>query len=348
MSRGEFKIMTEALTTLREASETLAETTVTAVNTDSLGVIISSAINSENSQKDKIQIILSVIWNKLLDLLPVLCWSVISLIIGLFFTGIVIHLLKKVMKNSKADPAAAGFLSSLIKIFLYTITLIIALSILGVPITSLIAVLSAAGLTVGLALQGSLSNLAGGFIILISKPFKAGDYIETNSAAGFVESISILYTKIITLDNKAVYIPNGNVTNATISNFSEKGERRIDHEFAISYDQDFEFAKKVILETARRNPLIQDTPAPPFARIKAHGDDSIIIKSEVWAKSGDYWQVLYDMYEQVYAAFNENGISIPFRQLDVHMIPMAHEKPQKENNSIDSKEKGETEHNGKQ
>ena len=313
--------MTEMTTIITEVSGSMIETTVSTEKTDSIGVILSSAMNSSASEKDKVEMILSIVWNKFLQFIPALGTAIVAFILGLLISKFTVHLFRKLLNKSRVDNAATSFLGSVLKAFLYTIVLIIALSILNVPMTSLIAVLSAAGLAVGLALQGSLSNLAGGFIILITKPFKAGDYIETNTCAGNVESISILYTKILTLDNKTVYIPNGSVTSATITNFSEKGERRIDHEFSISYDADVELAEKLIIETAKNNPFIQDTPVPPFARIKGHGEDAIIIKSEVWAKSKDYWQVLYDMYEQVYAAFRENGISIPFRQVDIHMIP---------------------------
>ena len=342
--------MTNMITTaLTSVSETVSATVAPTEDNDTLGAVLSGAANTVDREKDKIERFLSFIGDKFISALPAIGMALIFLVIGLLLSKLAIHIFKNILGKSKVDNAAVSFLCSVLKAFLYVIVLIITLSILNVPMTSLIAVLSAAGLAVGLALQGSLSNLAGGFIILVSKPFKAGDFIETNSCSGYVESISILYTKILTLDNKTVYIPNGSVTGATITNFSEKGERRIDHEFAISYGDDPELAKRIILETAKKNPCIRDTPAPPFARIKAHGEDSIIIKSEVWAKSEDYWKVFYDMFEQVYAAFSENGITIPFRQLDVHMIP---EKKDKEKDTGRKKKmtnkNGDDKKNGKQ
>ena len=332
--------MTEMTTVLTQLSGTITETTVSAEKTDSIGVIISSAINSNESEKDKIELILSVIGNKLLDMLPAICWALTAFMTGLLISKFTVHLFKKVLGKSKVDSAAVSFLGSVLKAFLYTIVLIIALSILNVPMTSLIAVLSAAGLAVGLALQGSLSNLAGGFIILISKPFKAGDFIETNSCSGYVESISILYTKILTLDNKTVYIPNGSVTGATITNYSEKAERRVDLEFGISYSDDFERARKTIIKTAEKNPLILNSPKPPFARMTSHGESAVMIKTEVWVKTENYWQVKYDMNEQVYAAFKEKGIEIPFRQVDVHMIPDNTDKNKETDQNGDNKKNG--------
>ena len=295
------------VTTLLIAAQTATETTVQSTG---IGEVISSAINSQADEADKIEIILTALGKKLLDLLPSLGFAVLSFIIGIAFSKFIIHLVKKVMNKSGVDSAAGNFLSSVV---------IIVLSILNVPMTSLIAVLSAAGLAIGLALQNSLSNLAGGFIILFSKPFKAGDYIETNSACGYVESISILYTRILTLDNKTVYIPNGTVAGSLITNYTEKDKRRVDMEFGISYSDDVEKAKSIILEIARTHAMILNDPKPPFARLSRQAEDSLVIKVELWTKSQDYWQVKYDITELVNDAFRQQGITVPFRQLDIHI-----------------------------
>ena len=185
--------------------------------------------------------------------------------------------------------------------------------------TSIIAVLSAAGLAVGLALQNSLSNLAGGFIILFSKPFKAGDFVETNSASGTVESISILYTKILTDDNKTIYIPNGNVADSQIINYSEQNKRRVDMEFSISYSDDINRAKELILDLAQKHDLILNEPDPPFVRLGVQAEDSLQIIVRVWTATENYSKVKFDFVEMVNKAFNENNITIPFRQLDIHI-----------------------------
>ena len=222
------------------------------------------------------------------------------------------------MEKTNTDHTAISFLRSLVKILLYTIVFIITLSILNIPMTSIIAVISAAGLAVGLALQNSLSNLAGGFIILFSKPFKSGDYVETNSVSGVVESISILYTKILTNDNKTIYIPNGKVSDSQIINYSEQPVRRVDLEFGISYSDDVEKAKSVIMDLAKSYDLVLKEPEP-FVRLGVQAEDSLQIVVRLWTETENYWQVKFDFTEMVNKAFSENGITIPFRQLDVHI-----------------------------
>lgn len=300
-------------------AETLASTTQTEVSTDSIEAIISSAINSSAEETDKLQIILSALGNKFKDSLPSIALAAVIFILGVIITRIILRLFSKFMGKTSADVAATSFLRSLLKILLYIINIIITLSILNIPMTSIIAVLSAAGLAVGLALQNSLSNLAGGFIILFSKPFKAGDFVETNSASGTVQSISILYTKILTLDNKTVYIPNGKVADSQITNYSEQDKRRVDMEFGISYSDDVERAKDIILKLATKHELILNEPEPPFVRLGNQAEDSLQIIVRVWTATENYWQVKFDFIEMVNNAFNENHITIPFRQLDVHI-----------------------------
>ncbi len=306
--------MTDTTTVFSSSSE-VTETTVT----DSLEVIISSAINSNEDGKDKLSTIMTAIGDKLVDMLPSLGLAIFVFLLGFIITKFVLHIFRKCMRRANADPAAEGFLTSILKILLYIVTFIITLSILNIPMTSLIAVLSAAGLAIGLALQNSLSNLAGGFIILFSKPFKSGDYVNIGSSSGKVEKIEILYTKIVTDDNKTVYIPNGTVANSDITNFSEKEVRRVDLEFGISYDDDLENAKKIILDIAANHNLIIDNPSLPFARLGTQAEDSLQIKVHVWTKTENYWQVKYDMTELVNDAFIRNNITIPFRQLDIHI-----------------------------
>ncbi len=302
-------------TKISQITETVTETTVT----ESLDEIISNTMNSSADDTDKISIILSAIGNKLLDMLPSIGFAVFVFVLGIIFSKLILHIFKRFMQRVNVDSAAVDFLSSILKILLYVITLIIALSILNIPMTSLIAVLSAAGLAVGLALQNSLSNLAGGFIILFSKPFKAGDYVETNSSSGTVESVSILYTKILTYDNKTIYIPNGSVANSQITNYSEKDKRRVDFEFGISYSDDLEQAKKIITDIAEKHELVLDTPEPPFVRLGIQAEDSLQIIVRLWVATENYWQVKFDITELVNQGFAENNITIPFRQLDVHI-----------------------------
>lgn len=184
--------------------------------------------------------------------------------------------------------------------------------------SSILTVLGAAGLAVSLALQNCLSNLCGGFIILFSKPFSSGDIIEIDGSVGTVKTIGILYTKIMTFDGKTVFIPNGKVSEAKIVNYTETPTRRIDLTFEISYDSDFDKARAAVLEVISSHKLILKDPAP-VVRMGAHNESSVSIDILVWVKNEDFFAARYDMLENVKKAFSENGVVIPFRQVDVHI-----------------------------
>lgn len=282
--------------------------------TNAVENVLSEAVKESSRVGD----FLSEIGDHIMSAVPTILIALLVFIGGFIITKILLRIFTKCMDRSNADGTAASFLRSLLKILLLTINLIITLSVLKIPMTSIIAVLSAAGLAVGLALQNSLSNLAGGFIILFSKPFKAGDYIETNSSSGNVESISILYTKIITVDNKTVYIPNGKVADSLIINYSEQDCRRVDFEFGISYTDDFEKAKEIILSVADEYELVLSEPET-LVRLGKQEASSLQIITNVWTKTENYWTVKYDMMEMVTKAFQEKGVSIPYNQLDVHI-----------------------------
>lgn len=282
--------------------------------TNAVENVLSEAVKESSRVGD----FLSEIGDHIMSAVPTILIALLVFIVGFVITRILLRIFTKCMDRSNADGTAASFLRSLLKILLLTINLIITLSVLKIPMTSIIAVLSAAGLAVGLALQNSLSNLAGGFIILFSKPFKAGDYIETNSSSGNVESISILYTKIITVDNKTVYIPNGKVADSLIINYSEQDCRRVDFEFGISYSEDFEKAKEIIFSVADEYELVLNEPET-LVRLGKQESSSLQIITNVWTKTENYWTVKYDMMEMVTKAFQEKGISIPYNQLDVHI-----------------------------
>lgn len=252
-------------------------------------------------------------------LAPTIISALIILIAGTIVTKIALKILTKGLKNSKIEPTAHGFLISLVKTILYLFVFIIFLSALNVPMTSIIAAVSAAGLAIGLALQSSLSNIAGGFIILFSKPFKKGDYVEINGDAGTVDEISILYTKLLTIDNKAVHIPNGNITSTSITNYSEEDLRRLDLNFTISYDDDYRKAIKVITDFIDNHPLTLRAPEEPLVRMMSHDASAITIVSRVWIKNEYYHKMKFDMMEGIKDKFDENGITIPYNQLDVRI-----------------------------
>ena len=188
----------------------------------------------------------------------------------------------------------------------------------GIDTSAITALIASLGVGVGLAINGTLSNLAGGILILITRPFKDDDYIDACGYSGTVEDIRICHTKLRTTDNKVIYLPNGKLSTSEIVNYSEKDLRRVDLTFSISYSDDFEKAKKVIEEVWNQNELILKDPAPSV-RVSAQSASSIDLTAKVWCKNEDYWTVNFDMLEQVKTAFDQNGIQIPFNQLDVHI-----------------------------
>ena len=252
------------------------------------------------------------------DKLPSLIIAAVIFATGIICSKIIIRIIGKMSKKSNLDKTANGFLHSFISAVLYVVVTVITLNVMGVPIASLITILGAAGLALSLALQQCLSNVAGGLIILLSKPFKAGDYIELNGLSGEVEGISILYTRLLTPDNKLSYIPNGVAANEKIVNYTATGTRRLELVFSISYDSDFRLAQSLIRKLIKENPKAFDTPES-IVRMTSHSTSSIDIDCKVWVRSGDYFDLKYDLTEGVKEAFDKNKISIPFTTIDVNM-----------------------------
>ena len=181
----------------------------------------------------------------------------------------------------------------------------------------MIAVIGSCGLAVGLALQGSLSNIAGGFIILVLKPFSVGDFITSGDIAGTVEEISIFHTKVLTVDNRRIIVPNSTISNATLTNVSALKERRVDLTFTAAYENDIDTVERVLTEACLNHELVLKEPEP-FARLSAHKDCALEYTVRAWCKAEDYWTVYFDLIKDVKKAFDKNGISIPYPQLDVH------------------------------
>ncbi len=252
-------------------------------------------------------------------ILPSLIISIIVLVVGIIAARIISRIIGRAMKRSNMDNAAQAFLVSVIRIVLYAVVVIMVLSVLNVPMSSVITILGAAGLAASLALQNCLTNLCGGFIILFSKPFSAGDTVELDGTVGTVEAIGILYTKLNTFDGKTILIPNGNVTSARLINYTETPTRRVDMTFDISYNADFNLARSLILTAAMENPLILNNPAP-VVRMAAHKESAIAIDVRVWVKNEDFMEVSYTLNETVKRIFDRSGIEIPYNQLDVHII----------------------------
>lgn len=259
------------------------------------------------------------IGNSILAAIPTIILAVIILILGLILTKLAIKLLSKGLSKTKLELTVTKFTLQLSKIVLYTLLITIVLNILGIPATSIITVIGTAGVAIGLALQNSLSNVAGGFLLMVTKPFKIGDYIITNGVEGTVSQISILHTRLESVSNQAIFVPNGLAVNATIINNNGNDTRRVDLEFSISYNDDFTAAQGIILGIIENHPLVLQNIAPTV-RMSKHGDSAIVIVARAWCNAADYWDVYFDVTEQVRAAFIENGIEIPFNQLDVHVI----------------------------
>ena len=256
--------------------------------------------------------------NSILDVLPRVIFAIAIFIIGIIISKLVLFALTKLLGKTKLDLTITKFTSQIAKIVLYTLLVTIIMSMLGIPSTSIITVIGTAGVAIGLALQSSLSNVAGGFLIMISRPFKIGDYIITNGVEGTVSHISILYTRLESLTNQAVFIPNGMAVNATIINNNGNENRRLEMEFSISYDDDFEKAKGVIKHVLKKHPKILHE-IPLLVVMKEHGSSAIVILVRAWCKAVEYLDMYYDITEKVRAAFIENGIQIPYNQLDVHI-----------------------------
>ena len=261
--------------------------------------------------------LLTKMWQKFLDYLPTLTIALIVFLIGILVAGCINRIITHAMNKAKLNATASGFGKSLVRILLYTFLIIICLSILGVPMASIIAVVGATGLAVGLALQNSLSNLAGGFIILFAKPFQRGDYIITGGESGFVEAVTILYTELVTLDNRSIYLPNSIVSSGAVQNLSQNGTLRVSVPITVSYQTDLSIAKEILQKTAAGLPVTRQEPAPSAA-VTELGDHGITLTVFFWVNKGDYFTAPAKMLEAVRNAFDEAGITIPYPQLDVH------------------------------
>ena len=248
---------------------------------------------------------------------------VIALVLLLVSFRLITTITRKIEKrliNGKPhlDKTITSTLFYIARIVLKAIVIVCLVGYLGIDTSGLTALFVSFGACVGLAVNGALSNLAGGVIIIMTRPFKIDDYIEAQGESGTVEDIHITSTKLRTPDNKVVYIPNGPLSSGTIVNYSEKELRRVDFSFSISYDSDFEKAKSLVMDIITSHPLTLDDPEP-FVRVSSHADSSIVITARVWVKNADYWTVNFDVLESVKTSFDNNGIEIPYNQLDVHV-----------------------------
>jgi small conductance mechanosensitive channel len=244
--------------------------------------------------------------------------ALVIFIVGRWVAKWVASLTRKAMERASADPTLTGFVRSIVYIALLTFVVMAAISQLGIQTTSFIAVLGAAGFAIGLALQGSLGNFAAGVMMIIFRPFKAGDFIEAAGIAGVVETIGIFTTTLRTGDNKTIIVPNGQVTSGIIVNYSAKDTRRVDLTVGVSYDDDIDKVREVINGIIAADERILKEPEPTVA-VAALADSSVNFVVRVWVEAGDYWPVNFALHETVKKRFDQEGISIPYPQQDVHI-----------------------------
>lgn len=240
------------------------------------------------------------------------------LVIGRWVAGFLKKVIEKLMRKSRVDETLISFTGNLSYVALMAFVVLAALGQLGIQTTSFIAVLGAAGLAIGLALQGSLSNFAAGFLMIIFRPFKVGDLIEGGDAFGVVEEIQIFTTTLKTGDNKVIIVPNAKLTGDNIINWSSKGTRRVDLVMGIGYDDDIDKARNIINEIIEADSRILKDPAPTVA-VSELADSSVNFVVRPWVKTSDYWGVYFDLTENIKKAFDAQGINIPYPQRDVHV-----------------------------
>lgn len=244
--------------------------------------------------------------------------ALITLVIGLWVISIITGSIKKIFTKRNLDPSLVPFLTTLIGVLLKVMLFISVIGMVGVEMTSFVAILGAAGLAVGLSLQGTLQNFASGVMILIFKPFKVGDVIDAAGFIGSVKEIQIFNTIMTTPDNRRIIIPNSAIAGNSLTNISAEATRRVDWTFGIGYGDDYDKAKATLMKYIEADARIMKDPAP-FIALSALADSSVNIVVRVWVDPANYWGVFFDMNETVYKGFPTEGLNIPFPQMDVHV-----------------------------
>jgi small conductance mechanosensitive channel len=246
-------------------------------------------------------------------------WAIVMLAVCLIVVKLLLILTDRILRRTGVDRSLSVFLRTAIKVLLLFLTVLMVAPMLNIPVTSLVALLSVVGLAVSLAVQNSLSNVAGGIQLLTSKPFQIGDFVEAGGSSGTVAYVGVFYTKIYSTDNKLIQIPNSQITGEKIINYTAQPERRVDLTFTVSYDAPVDAVKQAITQVMGSHPLTLATPEP-FVRVSKYGDSSIEYTLRVWCATGDYWTVYFDLLEQVKAAFDRDGIEMTYPHLNVHMV----------------------------
>jgi len=275
----------------------------------------------ENISIDSVGEYANYFLDKILSYLPSIISALVILILGLWVIKLIIGRLRKIMEKREVDPGVRGFSLSILGVVLNILLFIVIITKLGVETTSFAAILAAAALAIGLALQGSLSNFAGGVLIIVLKPYRVGDFIKAQGESGTVTDISIFYTILTTTNNQRVIIPNGQLSNNKVTNYSYEPTRRNNMTVGISYDSDIKKSREVLLNIVNSDERVLKDPAP-VVLVGGLGDNSVDLSLRFWANQADYWGLHFDTIEKLKTELEDAGVSFPFPQRDVHLYDM--------------------------
>ena len=281
----------------------------------------------EDISVDNISELASMFLDKVLAYLPSVIAALVILILGFWIIKLIVGRVRKIMEKREVDPGVRGFALSILGIVLKVLLFIIVITKLGVETTSFAAILAAAGLAIGLALQGSLSNFAGGVLIIILKPFRVGDFIDAQGESGTVTEITIFYTYLTTIGNQRVVIPNGQLSNNKVVNYSYEPIRRNAMAVGISYDSDIKKSREVLLQIVKSDERTLKDPEPAVV-VTGLGDNSVDLSLRFWAKREDYWGLHFDTMEKLKIELEDAGVSFPFPKRDVHLYNMSQKMEQ--------------------
>ena len=270
---------------------------------------------------DKLEIAWQKFLQALLNFLPHLFIALVILAVGFLAAKLITKPVKSMLSRTRLDNVAIRYLVRMLKISIWVLALMMALDTIGVPVTSLLTLLAAVGAAVALAIKDNLANFASGVVLLFTKPFKAGDFIEVDGESGVIREIEIMHTYLDTPGNTRIAIPNTKMMTATITNYSAHELRRQDLCFSIGYEDDLEAARALLLELVQAHPLVLREPEEPAVYVKEHADSAIVLLLRVWSKNEDYWPLQFDLQEKVKLLFDAHGITIPYPQMDVHVKP---------------------------
>lgn len=276
---------------------------------------------------DRIELNLERLLDTFISKLPTLLLALVTLLIGFWLIKFLVRFLNNHLNKGKIDLSLSNFLISILKVILYILLLVTVASTLGIETSSFVAILAASGLAVGLALQGSLSNFAGGVLILLFKPFKVGHFISSsNNVSGTVLKIDILYTTLKAGNGTTIYAPNGPLANAVINNVSDNMNRMQEYSIGISYNANIDTARKVILDVLTNDPLVLKDPAP-VVLVSSLGDNAVNLTIRSWSANADFWATYHRNFQLLKEALDQNNIGIPYPQREIHIIPANTELP---------------------